>query len=111
MKHRANPRFWRCYRGLPKEIRELADRNYRLLRSDPTHRSLYFKKIAHYWSVRVGLHYRALAVESGSDLVWFWIGSHAEYDKLVGRRRPANKRVQPMRAKKRVAKRRGGTRG
>ena len=105
MKHRANPRFWRCYRGLPKEIRELADRNYQLLTSDPNHRSLYFKKTAQYWSVRVGLHYRALAIEAGSDLVWFWIGSHAEYDKLVGRR-PAKKRMQPTRAKKPVAKRR-----
>lgn len=110
MKHRANPRFWRCYRGLPKEVGEVADRDYQLLRADPTHRSLHFKKIAQYWSVRVGLHYRALAIESGSDLVWFWIGSHAEYDKLVGRR-PANKRVQPTRAKKSVATRRRRTHG
>ena len=110
MKHRANPRFWRCYCGLPKEVRELADRNYQLLRTDPAHRSLHFKKIAQYWSVRVGLHYRGLAIESGSDLVWFWIGSHAEYDKLVGRR-PANKRMQPTRAKKPVAKRPRRTRG
>jgi len=107
--HRANPRFWRCYRGLPKDVRELADRNYQLLRADPAHRSLHFKKIAQYWSVRVGLHYRALAVEAGSHLVWFWIGSHAEYDKLVGRR-PADKRMQAKRAKMRVAQRRGRTR-
>jgi hypothetical protein len=41
------------------------------------------KKVGVLWSVRVGLHYRALAVEEGSDLVWVWIGSHAEYDRLV----------------------------
>lgn len=94
MKHYANPRFWRCYQGLPKQIRDLADRNYALLKSDSTHGSLHFKKVGPLWSVRVGLHYRALATEVGSDLVWFWIGSHAEYDTLVGRK-PANKALQP----------------
>lgn len=68
---------WRCYRGLPKEVRELADRNYVLLKSDPSHSSLHFKKVGSVWSVRVGLHYRALATEVEDDLVWFWIGSHA----------------------------------
>lgn len=103
MTHHASPRFWRCYRGVPKEIRELADRNYGLLKADPTHRSLHLKKIGAVWSVRVGLHYRALATEAESDLVWFWIGSHAEYDTLVGRK-PANKAVQPTSRARRKAK-------
>lgn len=94
MTHHANPRFWRCYRALPTEIRALADRNYAILKSNPSHGSLSFKKIGVLWSVRVGLHYRALATEVGDDLVWFWIGSHAEYDKLLGRK-PANKALQP----------------
>jgi len=79
---------------LPKEVRDLADRNYGLLKADPSHRSLHFKKVGALWSVRIGLHYRALATEAEGDLVWFWIGSHAEYDKLVGRR-PANRALQP----------------
>jgi hypothetical protein len=33
--------------------------------------------------VRIGIHYRALAVEEGNDVVWFWIGTHAEYDLLL----------------------------
>ena len=45
--------------------------------------SLHLKKIGRFWSVRVGLHYRALAVEDRHDLVWFWIGPHAEYNSLV----------------------------
>ena len=89
MIHHTNARFWRCYQGLPKEIRDLADRNYALLKSDQSHNSLQFKKVGPLWSVRVGLHYRALATEAADDLVWFWIGSHAEYDRLVGRK-PAN---------------------
>ena len=84
MKHRATPRFWQLYRALPAEIRELADANFELLKSDPRHPSLKLKKIGSKWSARVGLHYRALAIESGSDLVWFWIGDHSEYDRLIG---------------------------
>lgn len=53
------------------------------LKQDPRHPSLHFKKVGRFWSARVGLRYRALAVESGDDLVWFWIGSHADYDKLI----------------------------
>jgi hypothetical protein len=83
--HYASSRFWRTYRALPKEIRELPDTKYELLKADPEHPSLHFKKIGSYWSVRVGLHYRALAVESDDGVVWFWIGSHADYDGLVGR--------------------------
>ena len=56
MTHRATPRFWRCYRSLPKEIRDLADRCYTLLKADPGHPSLHFKKIGVLWSARVDLH-------------------------------------------------------
>ena len=94
MKHFANARFWRCYRALPAEIRALADRNYALLRSNQSHGSLHFKQVGGLWSVRVGLHYRALAAAADDDLLWFWVGSHAEYDRLVGRK-PANKALQP----------------
>ncbi len=101
MKHHANPRFWRSYLGLPKETRDLADRNYTLLKADPNHRSLHFKKVGVLWSVRVGLHYRALATEADGDLVWFWIGSHADYDKLVGRKPAA---LQPTSRARKQAK-------
>lgn len=61
-----------------------ADAQYERLKQDPRHPSLNFKKIGdRFWSVRVGLHYRALAVQRDSDCVWFWIGTHAEYDKLI----------------------------
>jgi len=83
MTHRATPRFWACYRLLPKEIQELADRCYEMLKNDPRHPSLHLKKIGEVWSVRVGLHYRALAVEEGSEFVWVWIGTHADYDRLL----------------------------
>jgi hypothetical protein len=69
VRHRASPRFWACYGALPADVRELADRSYALLRQDPRHPSLHFKKVGRLWSVRVGLHYRALAVEQAGDMV------------------------------------------
>jgi len=82
--HHAAPDFWSCYRRLPEPVRELADRAFALLREDSRHPSLHFKKTGPYWSARVGLHYRALAVDATDGLLWFWIGTHAEYDDLVG---------------------------
>ena len=85
MNHRATATFWFLYRRLPEEVQQLADRCYELLRNDPRHPSLHFKKVGRFWSVRVGLHHRAVAVEDRSDMVWFWIGTHAQYDRLLGR--------------------------
>ena len=84
MNHRATPEFWNCYHRLPEAVRNLADKNFELLKRDSTHPSLHFKKVGPYRAARVGLHYRALAVESSEDVVWFWIGTHAEYDRLIG---------------------------
>jgi hypothetical protein len=72
------------HQSLPKTVRELADKNFELLKSNPSHPSLHFKKVGKYRAVRIGLQYRALAVVIGDDLLWFWIGPHSEYDKLVG---------------------------
>ena len=83
MKHRATPDFWYHYRELPVEIQELADRCYEALKQDSRYPSLHFKKVGQFWSVRVGIHYRALALEDGNDMAWFWIGTHAEYDRLL----------------------------
>lgn len=83
MRHRTTPKFWELYRKLPKHIRRLADRNFALLKSDPKHPSLNFKKIENMWSSRVGSHYRALGFDHDGGVLWFWIGSHADYDKLM----------------------------
>jgi hypothetical protein len=54
-----------------------------LLKDDPKHPSLHLKKVDRFWAVRVGAHYRALAIEVDDGLLWFWIGSHADYDALL----------------------------
>jgi len=79
-------RFWNLYRQLPGDVQKLADKNYQLLKVNPSHPSLQFKKVGKHkqlWSVRVGINYRALGTEKSEGVVWFWIGTHAQYDKLL----------------------------
>jgi hypothetical protein len=83
VRYRATPDFWYHYRQLPDEIQSLANRCYDLLKQDSRYPSLHFKKVGQFWSVRIGIHYRALAVEENDDIAWFWIGTHAEYDQLL----------------------------
>ena len=86
MNHRTLPRFWQHYQQLPKEVQQLADKNFDLLKSDPHHPSLHFKKVDEsrkLWLVRIGSQYRALGREKPDGIVWFWIGTHAKYDRLI----------------------------
>ncbi len=71
---------------MPQEIQQLADRGYQMLLQDPRNPSLHFKRIGRVWSARVGLHHRALAAERNEEIVWIWIGTHAEYDLLLRRK-------------------------
>ena len=83
MNHFASPAFWDLYKGLPQHVQELADAQYALLKKNPAHPSLHFKKTGRQRSVRIGMHYRALAVDIPDGLLWFWIGSHADYDRVI----------------------------
>jgi len=83
--HRTTEQFWERYWSLSKDVRELADRNFQLLKKNPRHPSLQFKKVGNFWSARVGLAHRALAVEDGEDFIWVWIGTHDDYDKMTKR--------------------------
>lgn len=86
MNHRTLPIYWRFYEQLPKDIQALADKNFKLLKANPYHPSLHFKKVGkrkQLWSVRVSVDYRALGREKPDGILWFWIGTHAEYNKLL----------------------------
>jgi hypothetical protein len=83
VRHFATAAFWQRKDGLADAQQRLADKAFELLRSNPRHPSLHFKKISALWSVRVGLEYRALATEEADGYSWFWIGTHAEYDRLL----------------------------
>ena len=75
--------------ALPPHVRRQAYIAYRLFKHDPHHPSLQFKRVSQRKplnSVRIGISYRALGIREEDDLmVWIWIGSHAEYDKLLSR--------------------------
>jgi hypothetical protein len=81
--HHVDPQFWQLYSELPANVRNLADKNFELLKRDPRHPSLHFKQIGRDWSVRVGAEYRARAVQHEADFVWVWIGHHRTYDRLI----------------------------
>ncbi len=86
MRHFVSRKFWKCFQALPDEVRQLARCNYDLLKKNPAHPSLQFKFVCsgRFRSVRVGLHYRALGVPVPEGVQWFWIGSYAEYDQIIG---------------------------
>ncbi len=83
MKHKTASNFWKYYDDLPLDIRELADKNFQLLKDNPSHPSLQFKKAGRVWSVRVGSNYRAIATQVEDGYIWFWIGTHSQYDRLL----------------------------
>ena len=88
MKSAASKQFWDCFGALPPEVQALAQNTFAIWQRDARHPSLLFKKIAAnrpLYSVRIGRRRRALGVRQGDTMVWFWIGTHAEYDKIIRR--------------------------
>ena len=86
MKSRATPRFWTAYRELPPEIQGAAREAYQLFRKIARHPGLQFKKVHHrepIYAARVTLGYRALGLLDADEASWFWIGTHAAYDRLL----------------------------
>ncbi len=86
MESRTTRRFRRLFSDLPLDTQRDAKRAYRLFQSNPAHPGLQFKKLEgedNIYSVRIGLEYRALAVMQKDRIIWYWIGSHSEYDRLV----------------------------
>lgn len=86
MKSSTSGRFWTLFEKLPEEVRRDAKSAFASFERDPFHAGLQFKRLAgedNIWSVRIGLGYRALGVRQQDLIVWFWIGTHAEYDRLA----------------------------
>jgi hypothetical protein len=86
MESRTTRDFRQAFACLPEEVRQQARDAYRIFKNNPRHPSLRFKKVdqeSNTYSVRIGLGYRALGALRGSRIVWYWIGSHADYDRLA----------------------------
>jgi len=80
--------FWKLYKKLPQNIREIAKKQYKLFASDAYHASLHFKRVHStkpIYSARITKNYRAVGILDDNIIVWFWVGSHDEYDKLLKR--------------------------
>lgn len=83
---KASPKFWKCYRVLPQEIRDKAKGVYQVFQRDPWYPSLNFKRVHSslpVYSVRITQDYRAVGVLQEDRMLWFWIGSHSEYNALL----------------------------
>ena len=88
MKSSVTKAFRKQLSQLPESVQEQATKAYALWRSDPYHNSLQFKRVSQrqpIYSVRIGLNYRVLGLVEEDHIYWFWIGTHAEYDQLLGR--------------------------
>ena len=86
MKSRTTRQFRKAYEKLPDEIRRRANHAYEMFEQDPSHPSLRFKKVhpsEPIYSVRISRDYRAVGVLEEDVIVWFWIGSHDEYERLI----------------------------
>ncbi len=88
MQHRAATEFWQQYHALSHEVRGRADKQFLLLKANPQHPSLQFKKVGErhgheIWSARVTLNHRALAIKRDDGYLWFWIGDHKAYESLI----------------------------
>jgi hypothetical protein len=81
--NRTTARFWSCFARLPEAVQGVARQNFELLKANPSHPSLHFKKVGKLWSARIGLSHRALAVQDGADFIWVWIGPHDEYRRMI----------------------------
>lgn len=86
MKSRTTARFRRALGSLPARVQRDAKLAYQRFRDDPSRSGLDFKLVnpsRRRYSVRIGIHYRALAIRDGDELVWYWIGPHDEYERLI----------------------------
>ena len=85
MKSRTTAAFRAALRALPTEVQGRCRDAYRLFHQNPRHPSLQFKKVhtRPIYSARVSRGYRAVAILDGEDVIWFWVGTHADYDNLL----------------------------
>lgn len=86
MKSLTTAQFWKLYHSLPRDIQWRADKAYELWRLNPQAQGLTFKRVGKrlpVYSVRIGQSYRALGLLEGDAILWFWIGAHDEYERLL----------------------------
>ena len=87
MNSRTTAEFRKLFADLPEQVKKQTRAAYRQFKEDPSHPSLRFKKVhpdLPIYSARITKNYRAVGQLDGDTVIWFWVGSHAEYDKFLG---------------------------
>ena len=87
---RTTEKFREAFQKLPPQIQRKAKQNYKIFKKDPYHPVLHFAQVhptEPIYSIRIGLGWRAVGIKQGNNLIWFWIGSHSEYDNLLSKMR------------------------
>jgi len=87
VKSRTTDKFWKGYEELPAEIRKQAREAYHLFLQDPLHPGLHFKRVhptEPVFSARISRNYRSVGIVQGDEIIWFWIGTHDSYMRLIG---------------------------
>ena len=96
MKSKTSNRFLKCYRELPEQTKKEAKKAYREFKKNPYHPGLHFKRIHStrpIFSLHVTKDYRAVGIQQNNQVIWFWIGSHGDYDNLAKQFRIANEKI------------------
>lgn len=78
--------FHKAFARLPQAVQQQAKTTYHQFAQDPYHPSLHFKRVIDNpptYSIRININYRALGVRNPDQIVWFWIGPHDDYEKLI----------------------------
>ncbi|RMD59149.1 MAG: hypothetical protein D6828_01945 [Nitrospirae bacterium] len=84
--HKTTDEFWEEFSRLSRVVQERARKQFELLKENPKHPSLHFKKVGKFWSVRISDSYRALAIKDGEVYIWVWIGTHDDYERMIKRK-------------------------
>ena len=82
-KYYLNENFQKFYDKLPPDVRKRVPQKFEMLQRNPSHPSLFLKKVGAFWSMRISSGCRALAIENQGILVWEWVGGHDEYKRRV----------------------------
>jgi hypothetical protein len=90
MNSKTTERFWKCYTNLPSKIKKQAKQAYKQFQINPYYSSLHFKQVHStrpIFSIRITKDYRAIGTIQGEDIIWFWIGTHSEYENILSKMR------------------------
>jgi mRNA-degrading endonuclease RelE of RelBE toxin-antitoxin system len=86
VKSQRTKKFKKIFNKLPSHVQAQVEIAYEHFKRDPWYSSLEFKcvnKGESIYSIRIGIHYRALGYMRDDTIIWYWVGTHSDYDHLI----------------------------